>query len=120
MKKSVALAAALEAVTGLALMFDPSLVARLLLGDDLTGVGTALGRVAGFGLFALGLACWPTSKAPSGVGPGLWALLTYNLLVTMYLLYLAIASEWVGSLLWPGVALHAVLTLLLAGVVRVR
>jgi hypothetical protein len=35
-------------------------------------------------------------------------------LVTCYLLYPGIRGEWVGPLLWPAVALHAVLTLLLA------
>jgi uncharacterized membrane protein len=38
----------------------------------------------------------------------------YGLLVTLYLFYLGIQGEWVGPLLWPAVALHAVLTLLLA------
>jgi len=42
------------------------------------------------------------------------AMLTYNLLVTLYLLYLGISSEWVGRLLWPAVVLHAVLAFLLA------
>src|SRR5947209_2897731 len=113
MKRLLALAAALEAVTGLALMIDPAVVARLLLGGHLPGVGTALGRVAGFALLSLGLACWPRPGPASA--RALRALLTYNPLVTLYLLYLGIGGEWVGSLLWPAVALHALLTLLLAG-----
>jgi hypothetical protein len=40
-------------------------------------------------------------------------MLTYGALVTLYLLYLGIRSEWVGPLLWPAVVLHAVMTLLL-------
>ena len=40
-------------------------------------------------------------------------MLTYSLLVTLYLLYLGIRGEWVGPLLWPAVAVHAVLTMLL-------
>ncbi len=39
---------------------------------------------------------------------------TYSLLVTLYLVFLGAGGEWVGPLLWPAVALHAVLTLLLA------
>ncbi len=73
----------------------------------------ALGRVAGFGLFSLGLACWPGANASGS--PVRRALFAYNLLVTVYLLYLGIDGEWVGILLWPAVALHGVLTLLLAG-----
>ncbi len=39
---------------------------------------------------------------------------TYGLFVTLYLVYVGTRGEWVGPLLWPAVALHAVLTLLLA------
>jgi len=92
---------------------DPAVVARLLLGDDLTGAGRALGRVAGFGLLSLGLACWPASAALHGVAPAFRAMLTYNLLVTIYLLYLGISGEGFGKLLWPAAAIHASLTLLL-------
>jgi hypothetical protein len=109
----LALAAALEAFTGLALMIAPALVTRWLLGADLPGVGPAVGRVAGIALLALGLACWPW---PGSISPRAFLpLLTYNPLVTLYLLYLGSGGEWVGVLLWPALALHAVLTLLLAG-----
>lgn len=113
-KTVLALAAALEAATGLALMIYPPVVARFLLGAELSGAGMALGRVAGFALLSLGLACWPSPDAHSGVTPALRAMLTYNLLATIYLLYLGIGGEWVGSLLWPAVAIHAVLAILLA------
>jgi hypothetical protein len=105
MKKLLIFAAVAEAATGAALMVVPSLVGRLLLGVDLTGVAIPVARVAGIGLFSLGLACWP--------GPARVGMLTYSVLVTFYLLYLGIRGEWIGPLLWPAVALHAVLTLLL-------
>jgi hypothetical protein len=35
-------------------------------------------------------------------------------LATLYLAYLGLRREWVGSLLWPAVAVHALLTALLA------
>jgi len=41
-------------------------------------------------------------------------MLTYNLLVTAYLLYLGLAGQLVGILLWPVIALHALFTLLFA------
>ena len=106
MKKLLALAAFSEAATGLALLILPSLVGRLLLGEELTGVAVAVARVLGIALIALGVACWP--------GPALLGMLTYGALITAYLLYLAFGGEWVGPLLWPAVVLHAVLTLLLA------
>jgi hypothetical protein len=106
MKKLLALAAVLEAVTGLALVVAPSLAGRLLLGAESTGVAIPVAQVLGIALIALGVACWP--------GPPLLGMLTYGALVTAYLLYLAFRGEWVGPLLWPAVVLHAVLTLLLA------
>jgi hypothetical protein len=41
-------------------------------------------------------------------------MLTYNLLATVYLGYLGIMGKTVGMLLWPAVALHVLLTVLLA------
>lgn len=107
MKKLLSLAAVAEAATGVALIVMPSLVARLLLGAELTGVAIPVARVLGIALIALGVACWPSSTALCG-------MLTYGLFATLYLLYLGIRAVWVGPLLWPAVVLHAVLTLLLA------
>lgn len=114
MKKLLDVAAVIEAATGLALMIYPPLVIRLLLGDEVSGAGEALGRVAGFALLSLGLACWPGVDSAGATTPALRALLTYNLLATIYLTYLGIDGGLVGSLLWPAVVIHAVLTFLLA------
>jgi hypothetical protein len=113
MKRLLTLAAVLEAATGLALMIHPSLVTWLLLGEQVSGAGEALGRVAGFAFFGLGLACWPHIES-AGFNQSLRALLAYNLLATFYLTYLGMDGRLVGSLLWPAVVIHAVLTLLLA------
>src|SRR4029077_15516367 len=106
MKKLLTVAAIAEAATGLALLVVPSLVGRLLLGAELTGVAVPVARVLGIALIALGVACRP--------GPPLLGMLTYSALVTAYLLYLGIGGEWVGPLLWPAVVLHAVPTFFLA------
>ena len=45
--------AAIEAATGVALIAVPDLVARVLLGTELSGSGIAVARVAGFGLLSL-------------------------------------------------------------------
>jgi len=103
----LALAAVAEAATGLALLVVPSLVGRLLLGQELSGVSIPVARVLGVALIALGVACWPGRTALCG-------MLTYGAAVTLYLSYLGIQGNWVGPLLWPAVVLHAVLTLLLA------
>jgi hypothetical protein len=106
MKKVLVVAAVAEVATGLTLLIVPSLVGQLLLGAELSGVAVAVARVAGIALIALGVACWP--------GTPLAGMLTYSALVTAYLAYLGIGGAWVGPLLWPAVALHTVLTLLLA------
>ena len=105
MKKVLIFAALGEGVTGLALLIVPSLVGRLLLGEELTGVAIPAARVAGIALMALGVACWP--------GPPLVGMLTYSVLVTLYLAYLGFAGGLTGILLWPAVALHVVLSILL-------
>jgi hypothetical protein len=107
----LAVAAIVEAATGLALILQPALVVRLLLGGDISGAGLALGRVTGISLLSLGLACW--LRAESTV-PALRAMLTYNLLVTAYLAYLALGGELIAKLLLPVLALHGVFTLLFA------
>src|SRR5262249_3644371 len=105
LKWPLALAALGEAVTGLALLIAPSLVGRLLLGADLTGVAVPVARVAGIALIALALACWPGS-------PRL-GMLVYGAAVAMYLAYLGVVDGLVGVLLWPAVVLHVILVALL-------
>jgi hypothetical protein len=106
MKKVLIFAAVAEAATGLALLTVPALVGQLLLGEALTGIAVPAGRVAGMGLIGLGIACWP--------GPPLLGMLSYSVLVTLYLAYLGFAAGLSGVLLWPAVALHAILTVLMA------
>ena len=107
MKQSLTLAAVIEVATGMALLIVPSLVGRLLFGEEFTGIVIPVARVLGIALLALGVGCWPGSTALCG-------MLTYSALVTLYLLCLAIRGEWVGPLLWPVVALHGILSALLA------
>lgn len=110
MRRVLVLAAVAEALTGLALMAVPSIVGRLLFGAELSGITAAVARVTGIALFALGVACFSAGEA----GQGLSGMLTYSLLATLYLVYLGLGGEWVGSLLWPAVAIHAAFTFLLA------
>lgn len=110
MNKLLAFTALAEAATGVALVVVPSLVMRLLLGAELTGVALPVARVTGIAVLSLGVACWP-SKTP--MRAGLCGMTTYSLLATIYLAYLAIRGEWVGPLLWAAVIAHAVLTIVL-------
>jgi hypothetical protein len=105
MKKALMFAAVAEAFTGLALLIVPSLVGQLLLGEELIGVAIPVGRVAGIALVALGIACWP--------GPPLVGMLIYSAGVMLLLAYFGFAGELTGVFLWPAVALHLVLSILL-------
>jgi hypothetical protein len=106
------MAAAIEAATGLVLIVAPHVLIRLLFGVDVTGAAIAVGRVAGIALLSLGIGCW-MGRHEDGGSSVLTALLTYNLLVTIYLISPGIGAELVGILLWPVIALHALLTGLL-------
>ncbi len=114
MKKLLALAAAGEAALGLVLLAYPPVVVRLLFNAEIAGAGVVMSRVAGIALIALGVACWPGSGAGRCLSGALRAMLCYSLLAMIYLAYLGIRREWVGSLLWPAVAVHAALALPLA------
>jgi hypothetical protein len=105
------IAAGIEGATGIALIADPQMVARLLLGHELDDTGKAVARVAGIALLALGLACWPP-RGGIAASPNR-ALITYNSIVALYLLGIGLEGEIGGKLLWPAVALHALMTLLL-------
>jgi hypothetical protein len=109
----LSVAAAIEAITGVALIITPQIVSELLLGADLDGAGIAVGRVAGAALLALALVCW-IIRHDANKTPALTAMLAYNLLVTAYLMYLGLGGQLVGVLLWPAIAIHAILTLMFA------
>ncbi len=84
MRSVLALAAAGEAATGVALLLVPSFVGQLRLGVELTGVAVTVARVAGFALIALGVACWP--------GTPLLGMLIYSAAVTLYLAYVGFVA----------------------------
>lgn len=105
MKNVLNFAAVGEALTGLALLIVPSLVGQLLLGQQLAGVGIPLARVTGIALIALGITCSPATP--------LVGMFTYSALVTLYFAYIGFVGEFVGVLLWPAAAVHAVLSVLL-------
>jgi hypothetical protein len=113
MKKLVTLAAAIEIPTGLILIFDPGRFMRLLFGVEMPGAGEALGPLAGFAIFALVIACWPSRTAVTPAASAVWALLSFSLLCVAYLAYIGVSGVRAGVLLWPAAVGHAVVALLL-------
>ena len=108
----VMVSAAIEAATAVALIALPDVVARVLLGAELSGPGIAVARVAGFGLLSLAIACWPGGNEASPRATR--ALFLYNLLAGLYLGFLRVGGEFAGFLLWPACIVHVVFALLLA------
>lgn len=107
MKHAPAVAALAEAATGLALLLAPALAGRLLLEADLTGIAIPISRVLGIALLGLSVACISGGAAIRG-------MLLYSGLVTLYLAWIGIGGQWVGPLLWPAVAAHALIAISLA------
>ena len=108
MTKLLLVAALSEGATGLILLAYPPIVIRLLFGEEIAGAGVFMSRVAGISLIALGVACWPDSAS---LWP-LYAMLTYSSSVMLYLAYVGFGGQ-AGILLWPAVAVHAILSVLL-------
>jgi hypothetical protein len=98
----LAVVAAAEALTGLALIVCPSIVIKLLFGADIADIGVVMSRFAGPALIALGVVRGPCRL----VSHALYGMLTYSSLTTLGLLYLALSGKWNGQLLWPAVVLH--------------
>jgi hypothetical protein len=106
------LASVAEMGTGLFLIAAPATIVGLLLGTRLSPDGMPLARVAGIALLALGLACWRIEDA-SASKAAFRGMLVYNALVSAYLLWLGAHHGRGGVLLWPVVAFHGVVALLL-------
>jgi dolichyl-phosphate-mannose--protein O-mannosyl transferase len=104
--------AVVETPIGLMLLVSPALVARLLLGASLDPPAALIvGRIAGAALLSLSAACWlARDDGPSLSRRGLIAaMLLYNCAAGAVLGNAAAGVRLVGVLMWPAVALHAVL-----------
>jgi hypothetical protein len=113
MDRVLAVCAAVEAVTGVALAAYPHIVVGLLLGAAPAGAGIAVTRIAGIALLALGIACWPGGNPNRTVDQAYGGMLTYSAFVSLCLAYAGLADKLIGPLLFPAVAGHAMLAVLL-------
>jgi hypothetical protein len=107
-------AALIEVGAGLALLGLPALGIWLLLGvRDPSPEALVVSRVCGAGLLAIGVACWLArddhgSRSQHGL---LWAMLIYNVGACTVLAFAGLVLKMAGVALWPGVGLHAVMTI---------
>lgn len=112
----------LETLMGLGLIVDPSALASFLLGSPLGDPGVVIGRIAGGGLLAVGIACWcarTTPMAPASLGVS-WAFLAYNVVACVTLAWGSpgLASGGLlalGASVFHGVLGAALLVALLGG-----
>ena len=98
-----------EGITAVAFVAIPASITALLLGPSLPAEIPILIRTAGaaLGVFVIGL--WVVRRR-GHERPVRIALLGYNIFATVVLAGFGIAYEPVGMLLWPVVAIHAVIT----------
>jgi hypothetical protein len=90
-----------EAAFGVFIFVVPGLGLALLFGSEPVASAVTITRVAGIALVGLGVACYPR-----GARQGLYGLLTYSVLVMLYLIAVGIGGA-AGALLWPAVVVHA-------------
>lgn len=109
MKAVLKLAAAAEAATGVILVGFPPIVVSLLFGVGVAGFAEVVSRFAGIALIGLGLSCWPGAAGRSPLN----GMLVYGTLAALYLAVVGLGGEFAGVLLWPAVAAHVVLVVLL-------
>jgi hypothetical protein len=108
--KVFAFASFVEFGTGIAVIIGPVLIVRLLLGEEVAGVGVAVARCFGVALLSLGLACWPIGAPVRSDSAAFRAMLVYNAVIAVFLVYLA-ATGVSGTLLWPAIVLHTAIGL---------
>ena len=111
-KLFLVITALVEAATGLCLLFLPAVLFAVLLGlDHATVDAIFVGRLAGAALLAIGIASWMAridTRTPAQLGL-LTGILIYNVAASMLLAFAGAVLKMIGVLLWPAVAVHAIL-----------
>jgi hypothetical protein len=113
--------AILEAATGLCLLFVPAVLFAVLLGlDHATIEAIFVGRLAGAALLAIGIASWiarADTRTPAQLGL-LTGILIYDAAAAILLAFAGSVLKMIGVLLWPAVAIHAILAVWCLGCLR--
>ena len=105
--------AAIEALTGIALLASPLLVGRLLLGTALEAPGVALGRLCGVALLSFAALCLTVGGSGSS-GPSVQVIMAvFQAVIAACLAFIFFSAGLAGDLLWPAVIFHAGAALLL-------
>lgn len=98
--------AIIEALTGLGLLAAPALVAKILLGTELSGsLEMVLAMVAGVAICSVALLSWLARSYPVS-GLSLWPLLLYNFAVSLVLLYAVWGMGFRGMIICAVIVFH--------------
>jgi len=108
MRKLLIFTALAEGGASLLLCAYPPIVVWLLFGTDIASTGLIMGRLAGLCLIALAVSCWPRGDS----WRGFYGRLVWSLLAALNLIVVGVGGT-VGILLWPMVAVHILLVVLL-------
>jgi hypothetical protein len=109
MKLLLVIAAAIEAVAGLALLLKPTVAVSALLGAPLDiATGLVAGRIAGAALVGLAIACWQARNGERGNSATsvVEAMSFYNFAAAIVLVYAGTRLDLRSALLWPAIVLH--------------
>ena len=109
MKLLLIITAVVEAGAGVTLLLVPIVATSALLGTPLdTPTALVAARIAGAALVALAIACWQARKGDRGSSATgvVEAMLFYNFVAAMVLVYAGIRLDLRSALLWPAIVLH--------------
>ena len=112
-RTAVSMAAWLEILVGASFLLAPKIQSQFIFGTTPEGISVHFLRFAGIALISLGIACIPSSLAGTHRN-AVRGLLVFNIAVTIFFAWVAVATTFRGVMLWPVVILHAVITIALA------
>jgi len=113
-RKLFTASALIEIAAGLPMVTLPALAVWLLLGvREPSPEALIASRIGGAGLLGIAVACWlgRDDRGSSSQDGLLWALLVYNVGAFTVLAFSGSMLGMAGVALWPGVGLHAVMTI---------
>ena len=110
---AVMIAAWFEIIVGASFFFALDAQSQFLFGRTSEGTGVLFARLAGIGLIGLGLACMPSNLGGTR-HVAVRSLLLFNILATIFFVWVAVATTFRGVGLWPVVIVHAVIAVALA------
>ena len=109
----VKMAAWFEIFVGASFFLAFNAQSQFLFGVTPEGIGVTFAQFAGIALIGLGFACLPSNLAGTNRN-AVRGLFVFNIAVTIFFAWVAVATTFRGVILWPIVIVHAVIAIALA------